>query len=74
MTNARRIREQLKHPVLDCDGHWLESVAVLTEHLREIAGPALTDQYIEGRKRAQEWYGATDEERLQRGLLLPDRW
>jgi predicted TIM-barrel fold metal-dependent hydrolase len=74
MTNARRIREQLKHPVLDCDGHWLESVAVLTEHLREIAGPALTDQYIEGRKRAQEWYGATDEERLQRRLRRQDWW
>lgn len=42
---AAAIRAQLRHPVLDCDGHWVESVAVFTEYLREVAGPDRTEQF-----------------------------
>ncbi|MBV9579375.1 MAG: hypothetical protein JO057_12370, partial [Chloroflexi bacterium] len=44
MSRAAQIHDQLGHPVLDCDGHWQESPLVLTEYLREVAGPSVTDE------------------------------
>ena len=33
---AADIRRQLKHPVVDCDGHWLETPSVLGESLPSV--------------------------------------
>ena len=32
------IRAQLGHPVIDCDGHWLEPIPVFLEYLRDLGG------------------------------------
>jgi predicted TIM-barrel fold metal-dependent hydrolase len=44
--SAAQIRQQLKHPVIDCDGHWMESLPVFLEYLRDVAGPQLTDDFV----------------------------
>jgi predicted TIM-barrel fold metal-dependent hydrolase len=36
---GEQIRRQLSHPVIDADGHSLEFLPAVREHLREIAGP-----------------------------------
>ena len=43
---AQEIRRQLGHPVVDADGHVLESVPLLAEHLREEAGAAATEVFV----------------------------
>lgn len=80
---AAELRRQLKHPVVDCDGHWLETPAVLGEYLKDVAGPEMVDRYFQGRDRgrtripgyASNWYEATDEQlikqRLRRGVWWP---
>src|SRR5512139_52301 len=35
------IRSQLPHPVIDADGHSLEFLPAVREHLRDVAGPAV---------------------------------
>ena len=39
-----RIREQIDHPIVDGDGHSLEFMPAVREHLVEIAGPELATQ------------------------------
>ncbi len=38
--NGARLRENLGHPVIDADGHWLEYAPVVGEALRKIGGDA----------------------------------
>jgi predicted TIM-barrel fold metal-dependent hydrolase len=39
--SAAQIRRRLDHPVIDADGHSLEYLPAVRDHLREIAGPGL---------------------------------
>ena len=65
--SARAIREQLKHPVIDCDGHWLESHAMLAEYIRDIGGGELAAKYVKSRAADvnPKWYQVSDEQRLK---------
>jgi predicted TIM-barrel fold metal-dependent hydrolase len=74
VSRAARIHDELGHPVLDCDGHWQESVPVFTEYLREVAGPAVTDAFLSRRRREDNWGSATPEERAARRLRRPVQW
>jgi predicted TIM-barrel fold metal-dependent hydrolase len=37
-TEARRIHDRLKHPILDADGHWAEFPPLMREEFRKIGG------------------------------------
>jgi predicted TIM-barrel fold metal-dependent hydrolase len=68
------IHRQLKHPVVDCDGHWLESQPVLIEYLRDIGGPALTDKYVNRNRENGSrplWYELSDAERIRKRIRRP---
>lgn len=39
------IRAQLKHPIIDSDGHWIDYAPAFMEYLREDAGPALIERF-----------------------------
>jgi predicted TIM-barrel fold metal-dependent hydrolase len=39
--SAHEIRRRLDHPVIDADGHSLEYLPVVRDHLRDLAGPEL---------------------------------
>lgn len=69
-----QIRASLKHPIVDGDGHWMETPAVLAEYLCDVAGPALTDKYIARQKQDLRWYQASDAERLQKRYRRQNWW
>ncbi len=69
-----QIRASLKHPIVDGDGHWMETPAVLAEYLCDVAGPAITDKYLASQKEDLRWYQATDEERLQKRYRRQNWW
>ena len=37
-TEARKIHDRLKHPVIDADGHWAEFAPHMREEFRKIGG------------------------------------
>src|SRR5947209_20163586 len=39
-TDARMLRSRLNHPIIDADGHWLESAPLMREEFRRIGGDA----------------------------------
>lgn len=69
-----RIRAQLAHPVLDGDGHWIESTPVFVDYLREVAGPALTERYLNSGPRRGSWYEASWEERRAQRIARGNWW
>ncbi|MBV8083708.1 MAG: amidohydrolase family protein [Chloroflexi bacterium] len=72
-SQAERIREQLSHPVLDCDGHWWETLPVLYDYVRDVAGPQVAEELVGGRRSSDGgWYAASQEERMRHRMRRPD--
>jgi predicted TIM-barrel fold metal-dependent hydrolase len=70
------IHEQLKHPVIDSDGHWIEFEPTLFDYLDGVAGPSMVDRlrredYLAG---LGKWSRMTPEERRDRRLIQPAWW
>ena len=42
---SARIREQLTHPVIDGDGHWLPPFPMVADFLSDAGGPSMVDRY-----------------------------
>ena len=74
VTDAARIHDQLTHPVLDGDGHWVESVPVVVEYVRDVAGADLAEEYRKSQERPGAWYAASWEERRNRRISRGNWW
>src|SRR5947209_3514783 len=72
--DAARIRARMNHPVLDGDGHWIESTPVVVDYLREVGGGDLADQYVKTQSGRGGWYRASWEERRQKRLSRGNWW
>lgn len=44
-TRSAQIREQLDHPIVDGDGHWIEFLPVFAQYLREYAGDEVAEKF-----------------------------
>jgi predicted TIM-barrel fold metal-dependent hydrolase len=71
---AARIRERLGHPVLDGDGHWIESVPVLLDYVRDVGGAEIARRYGETLSGRGEWYRASRDERMQKRQRRTNWW
>jgi predicted TIM-barrel fold metal-dependent hydrolase len=71
---AIRIREKLGHPILDGDGHWIESLPVLMDYVREVGGADMAERYAKSQNRRGEWYEATVEERKNKRIRRGNWW
>ena len=72
-THAARIRAQLDHPILDGDGHWVESLPVLVDYVKQVAGGQIAERYRQS-QREPAWYAASWEERRQRRIARGNWW
>lgn len=43
---AGEVRALIDHPVVDCDGHLLEVIPHVAEHVREVGSAALADRFV----------------------------
>jgi predicted TIM-barrel fold metal-dependent hydrolase len=71
---ATEIHDELKHPVIDGDGHWMEPIPIFLEYLREVGGPGSVDQMRALWRRNQAWYRATWPERQHKRLRRTIWW
>jgi predicted TIM-barrel fold metal-dependent hydrolase len=60
--------------VLDGDGHWVESVPVIVDYVRQVAGGELAEDYRLSQERQGAWYAASWEERRARRLGRGNWW
>jgi predicted TIM-barrel fold metal-dependent hydrolase len=68
------IRRDLDHPIVDADGHWLESIPLLLEYIDREGGPGSVDRFIEFVNAGDSWYGMTHTERLNTRFVRPLFW
>jgi len=77
------VRERLKHPVIDADGHFVEVVAVLDEYFREVGGTKLFERYKESTSSgrgvdrgsgSKGWYGLSHQERRDKRVARAAFW
>jgi predicted TIM-barrel fold metal-dependent hydrolase len=74
-TKSAKVREQLDHPVIDADGHWVELFPVYFDYIAEVGSPALVDRFRSRYgHRFHGWYELTVEERRQQRLRRPSYW
>ena len=71
---AAEIHAELKHPVIDGDGHWMEPIPVFLEYLSEVAGAKSVDQMRALWRRNQAWYRSTWPERQHHRLRRTIWW
>jgi len=71
---AADIRANLKHPVIDGDGHWMEPIPVFLEYLSEVGGPGAVDRIRALWRRADAWYRASPSERQHNRLRRRIWW
>jgi len=74
-TKSAKVREQLDHPVIDADGHWVELFPIYFDYIAEVGSSADVDKFrTRYGHRFHGWYELTVEERRQRRLRRPSYW
>ncbi|MBM3347601.1 MAG: hypothetical protein FJY55_14050, partial [Betaproteobacteria bacterium] len=76
-TKSQHVRSQLKHPVVDADGHWLELHPVYADYLADVGGPKAADRYREAVKNAPGYGGGrllTPEMRMTKRVRKQGWW
>ena len=48
--DARQIRAQISHPVIDSDGHWFEFEPLVEERLRKIGGDRVVELFSQWKR------------------------
>src|SRR6202521_1237872 len=72
--SPEQIRSQLKHPVVDGDGHWLEYAPVFSEKMRKAAGDKSADGFLAALRSTVDALKMTPEERRRRRVAMPNFW
>lgn len=71
---STKLRNKLGHPVIDSDGHTQEYHPLLLEYMRDEAGSAFVERYLEARLGREDWRRLTDEERYDTQKSRPPFW
>ena len=71
LSKSAKVRAQLKHPVIDSDGHTVEFQPALREYIAKVGGPKLAERY---RNDSANWYKMTPEQRRTQRPLRPPWW
>ncbi|HJQ55596.1 MAG TPA: amidohydrolase family protein [Vineibacter sp.] len=68
------VRADLKHPIIDADGHWVEYNPVFAERMRKVAGDKAADGFLAAQRRIPDALGLSIAERKRRGIAMEGYW
>lgn len=71
-----KIHAQLKHPVIDSDGHWIEFEPAAVEYLHQVGGDKIVERYgkVANQFGNKKWAQTPAAERSERRMLQPGWW
>lgn len=72
--DAAKIRSKLGHPIVDGDSHWIESISVMPDYVRQEGGAKMAEEFAQSQNRRSAWHDATLEERKQKRLSRGNWW
>jgi predicted TIM-barrel fold metal-dependent hydrolase len=71
-TKSAQVRDQLSHPVIDADGHWMEPTETLLHYIEKFGGASAVDAYLGIHEQVHSWYDLSVEQRRQaRAMRIP---
>jgi predicted TIM-barrel fold metal-dependent hydrolase len=71
---SAQIHDQIDHPVVDGDGHWLESYPVFFDYVHEVGGPKDVDAFRRSGLGQEGGHGTTIAERRAGRIPAPPTW
>src|SRR6202041_1987547 len=72
--SPQEIRKNLKHPVIDGDGHWVEYTPVFAEKMRKVVGDLGADGFIASQRRIPSALELSRDQRKERGVAMEGFW
>jgi predicted TIM-barrel fold metal-dependent hydrolase len=69
-----QIRNNLGHPVIDGDGHWVEYTPVFAEKIRKVTGDLGGNGFLQSQRRIPDSLNLTPEERAAKGVAMEGQW
>lgn len=69
-----KIHSQLKHPVVDADGHWVEFAPVFSEKMRKACGDRGADGFLAALKTTSDALKLTQQQRDAKRVAMPGFW
>ncbi len=72
--SPQEIRRNLKHPVIDGDGHWVEYTPVFAEKIRKVTGDLGANGFLQSQRRIPDALGLTTEQRAEKGVAMEGQW
>ncbi|MSO65816.1 MAG: amidohydrolase [Alphaproteobacteria bacterium] len=76
-TESARIRQRLKHPIVDGDGHIVEIGPVMLDYIKQVAGPRIAKRYTTLMTTGGGpwgWYAMSDKDRRDWRAIRPPFW
>src|SRR5688500_12621235 len=73
-TEARKLHGQLKHPIIDADGHWAEFLPLMREEFRRIGGDDAVEALAVASARIPNSLGMSLAERRRRRMGQEGFW
>ena len=75
LSKSAKVKAQLKHPVVDADGHWLELQPIFMDYLAEYAGAKMADRYRAAMEKSigYNWYKVPAKDR-DRARMRRQAW
>src|SRR5204862_6293916 len=70
--SPEQVRSQLKHPVVDGDGHWLEYAPVFSEKMRKAAGDKSAEGFLAALRPTTDALKMAPEEQRRRRVAIPN--
>ncbi len=76
ISKSAAVRARLAHPIIDSDGHQMESATILTDYLKRVGGPSLVERYRKTTVDAlsTDWRSMTPTERRAQCAIRPTWW
>ena len=65
--SPQEIRKNLKHPIIDGDGHWVEYTPVFAEKIRKVTGDLGGNGFLQSQRRIPDSLSQTLEQRTEIG-------
>jgi predicted TIM-barrel fold metal-dependent hydrolase len=72
-TKSRSIRERLKHPVVDADGHAIEFGPLFFDCIKRVAGASVLTRFM-NKLETGGWEPMSPQERVRRRVARPSAW
>jgi predicted TIM-barrel fold metal-dependent hydrolase len=73
-SDARKIRGQLSHPIIDADGHWLEFGVLGPDQMRRIGGDRAAEGFATARQRIRDSLSMSVADRRRRWIAQEAFW